>query len=138
MSLAMEYAVSITPREGYLHVRVRGDNDVDTILRYFDEVLAACAAQGVGQVLVEECLEGAALTLADVFRIVASKAEAIRSVLRLIAFVDVHLDRSPANVKFGETVAANRGLAVRTFATVAEAEAWLRGEIVRRAARPTG
>jgi len=130
----MEYAVSINPRGTYLHVQVRGDNDADTIHRYFDEVLAACAAQDIRHVLVEEFLEGPALSVTDVFQIVSSMAEEIRSVLRLIAFVDGRPGRSPLNVRFGETVAVNRGLAVRTFELVTEAEAWLAGEIVRREA----
>jgi hypothetical protein len=132
VEVVMPYSCTITPRSGYVHVRVTGPNTVDTILRYIDETLRFCAAEGSRHVLLEERLDGPQISLTDVFAVVSGKAEAVRSVLRLIAFVDVNGGRSPQNLRFGETVALNRGVAVRVFPTVEEAEAWLGGEIARR------
>jgi hypothetical protein len=46
--------------------------------------------------------------------------------VRRVAYVDLNPEHSAANMEFAKTVAGNRGLDVRVFATVAEAEAWLR------------
>lgn len=127
-----DYSCTRLPKDGYLHVRVRGDNTPDVIRRYFQEVLEACAADGISNVLIDESLEGRRLSLTDVFQVISENAETIRSTLRRIAFVDTHPDRSDMNLKFGETVAVNRGLTARVFGTIPEAESWLRAEIRRK------
>ena len=43
-----------------------------------------------------------------------------------IAYVDVNPEHPTAHMQFAETVAVNRGMNIRMFATVAEAEEWVR------------
>jgi hypothetical protein len=128
----MEYSFVGIPKEGYLLVQARGDNSPDVIRRYFQEVLELCAAEQWSNVLIDENLKGPRLTVIEVFQVISEKAEAIRSTLRLIAFVDTNPDRSDLNLKFGETVAVNRGLSARVFETLEAAEAWLGAEMRRQ------
>jgi hypothetical protein len=126
----MKYELTVTPRKGYLHVRVTGPNGTATIRQYFADTVAACLREGCPNVLIEEYLQGERISIADVFEVVSDNVDLIRSAIRLVAFVDVNPHRSDTNLKFGETVAVNRGLAARVFGDVAEAEGWLTAEIL--------
>lgn len=46
------------------------------------------------------------------------------SVFAAVAYVDVHA-KNHDNMKFAETVAVNRGVPVRVFGSVRDAEEWL-------------
>jgi len=74
-------------------------------------------------VLVEERLEGARLGTSDVFAIVMDESSRAVEVFQAIAYVDVNAGGDM--MKFAENVALNRGVPVRLFGTVAEAEKWL-------------
>ena len=128
----MEYSFVTTRQEGYLHARIRGKNDVATHLRYIDDVVQACAKAKCPNVLIEENLEGPRLSLGDIFQVISEKIGSVRSVVEAFAFVDVNAESSPSNQSFGEDVAVNRGVKVRAFPTVAEAERWLREKIAER------
>jgi hypothetical protein len=51
--------------------------------------------------------------------------------VRQVAYVDTNLEHDSSLLEFIETVAVNRGVHVRVFATVREAEAWLASLPVR-------
>ncbi len=121
----MSYEIVFQEENGYLHVRVTGDNTLENVRRYFREALAACVRLGYSTLLVEENLQGRRLSLADVFHIAIETTEQSRSILRRLAYVDTNPDRSLENMRFAETVAVNRGGSVRVFDTVGAARAWL-------------
>src|SRR5262245_39352344 len=50
----MEYSFRKTLKDGYLHVRIGGDNDAPTIRRYVEDTLEACAKEKCVNVLIEE------------------------------------------------------------------------------------
>jgi hypothetical protein len=75
------------------------------------------------QVLVEERLQGARLGTSDVFAIVMEEASRAAGVFDAIAYVDVNAGGDM--MKFAESVALGRGIPVRLFAAVAQAEKWL-------------
>ena len=127
----MEYSFRKTRKEGYLHVRITGDNDAPTIRRYLEDTLKACAKEKCANVLIEENLEGPRLRIGEIHQIIAEKVGAVREALRLMAFVDAHPRRESSNVEFGETVSRNRGMMVRGFGTVKEAETWLRDSMAK-------
>lgn len=122
----MNYTFKADLKEGYLHAHVQGDNDPPTVRRYLRDILNACAREDCPNVLIEENLEGTRLGMGDIFDIISEKSGAVRPMVRLAAYVDANVRGSQSNMKFAETVAVNRGIKVRAFATVAEAEAWLR------------
>jgi hypothetical protein len=124
----MSYNVAIEPKPGYLHITVTGDNAPESVLGYLREVHAACERSGCPRVLVEENLEGASLSVADVCEVVTQRANGVQPVVRTIAFVDCNPKHDPSLMKFAEDVAVNRGINIRVFPTVTEAEAWLKAQ----------
>jgi len=116
------YQLKFQEHPAYLHAIVTGDNTRENVMRYLNEVLEACQTRGCRQVLIEERLEGPRLGTLDVFEIASTGSERVHDVFQAIAYVDVF---AGPQMPFAETVAVNRGIPVRLFATVAEASAWL-------------
>jgi hypothetical protein len=118
----MSYRLTIAQEDGYLHATVTGANTMENVTGYLRDVQQACSAHGCFRLLIEERLEGPRLSTIDVYQI-ASSSEGVRQFFRQLAYVDVNGEGDL--MKFAETVAVNRGLPVRMFATVAEARDWL-------------
>lgn len=121
----MGYEIVVREENGYLHVRVTGDNSLDNVRGYFRSALQACARLGHANLLIEENLQGRRLSVADIFHVTVELVEQSRLILRRLAYVDVNPDRSMENTRFAETVAVNRGISMRVFETLDEARAWL-------------
>lgn len=121
----METELTIEQKNGYLHARVTGRNTPETILQYLKEVHAACIKQQCRRILIEERLEGPRLSITHLFDVVTKAVENAASTIHCVAFVDTHPEQDLKRLQFGETVAVNRGVNVRLFSNVAEAEAWL-------------
>jgi len=122
--MAAPYEITIQVREGYLHATVHGDHTPENALRFLREVYEACMKHRIDSVLLEMRLEGPTMGTVNIFSVVQERSTAGRE-LRRIAYVDG--GRDPAKAKFAETVARNRGVNVRLFATVEEAKKWLEG-----------
>jgi hypothetical protein len=120
----MNYQLKIEQKPGFLHAVATGRNTRENVQRYLQEVLRECLARGCGRVLIEERLEGPRLATGDVFDIASEGAARGATTLPAIAYVDVNA-QGPL-MKFAEDVAVNRGVRVRVFGTVADAERWLR------------
>ena len=119
------YQLSIQERDGYLHFQVTGDNQIEVVKKYLAEIYQECVKRGVSSILVEENLQGPGLRVLDIFRIVEQGSQGVPSQIRQIAYGDTNPEHSETNLKFARTVASNRGLNVRLFSTVTEAEEWL-------------
>ena len=118
------YRLTFADKPGYLHAVATGRNSRENVQGYLREVMRECLARGCGRVLIEERLDGPRLGSSDVFDIAAEGAMRGATTLAAIAYVDVNAQGSL--MKFAEDVAVNRGVRVRVFGTVAEAERWLR------------
>src|SRR2546426_8664831 len=121
----MDYQVQLAQKDGYLHVRVSGNNDPETVMRYLKDIHGVCLKHKCPNVLIEENLEGSRLGLVDVFGVVSASSKSVWPVVQRIAYVDVNQRQDFQNMKFAETVAVNRSVNVRVFRSVAEAEGWL-------------
>lgn len=121
----MSYRLVITPQNGYLHIRVTGENTVQNVRDYLGDVHRECVERNCAQVLIEEHLTGEGLGLPDIYEVVWKGVQRSRDVIHKIAFVDANVDHSFLDMKFAETVAVNGGLNVRVFSTLPEAEAWI-------------
>jgi hypothetical protein len=64
-----------------------------------------------------------------VFAIVAERSRTVSLPLRWIAYVDVNPEHSKGRMLFAETVAVRRGINVRVFSTIADAEQWLHDQL---------
>lgn len=119
----MSYKLVITEKPSYLHALVTGANTKENVQGYLQDVLRECVARNATQLLIEERLDGPRLDVLDVFSVAAEQSAPARGVFKGIAYVDVNA--SGDLMKFAETVAVNRGLPVKVFSTVSDAEKWL-------------
>ncbi len=119
----MAYQLQITEKPTYLHAVVTGKNTMENVTGYLKDLLRECEARNCFNVLVEERLEGRRLETWDVYQIASDSSTSARGFFRSVAYVDINAGGEL--MKFAETVANNRGVPVRMFTSVAEAEAWL-------------
>ena len=123
----MSFQLTLTEKPGYLHAVVTGQNTLENVVLYLKELREACVARGVKHLLVEENLTGRRLETWDVYQIASEGSTKGAGAFEAVAFVDVNAHGQL--MKFAETVANNRGVPLNVFATVADAEAWLRKKI---------
>jgi len=119
------YALSLESRAGYLHARVTGSNSQQTVLDYTQEIHNACIERDLHAVLIEENLSGPSISLSAVLQIVVQRAPQAAKLLKRIALVDVNPEHDPSRLEFAEDAAANRGVNLRLFPSVAAAQQWL-------------
>jgi len=128
---ASDYRLVVEPRRGYLHISVNGQNSADNVRRILGDVIAACTQHGCSRVLFEEYLVGPSLGTVEAFEIVSEGSDIARPVVQQVAYVDTNPEHDSSLLQFIETVAVNRGIHVRVFGTVRQAEAWLASLPVR-------
>jgi hypothetical protein len=122
----MSYKIAYNNRPDYLHAVITGTCTKESVAGYLEEVLRKCIEIGTKQIFIEQRLDGPRLETDTVYQIASSiSTNALASgVFEAIAFVDVNAE-SVLNLKFAESVAANRGLPVKVFFSVNDAEHWL-------------
>ncbi len=125
----MSYMIETVRKPLYLHLKVTGENSLQTVRGYLAEVLDICAGNNCMNVLIEEQLQGARLNTLDVFNAVKSGASNAGRFPRVIAYVDVNVGNGPGLMHFAESLSRGRGINVRVFDTVPEAEDWLRSTL---------
>jgi hypothetical protein len=119
----MDYKLTIKPKPSYLHFIVTGQNSRQTVTQYMQDILHECIARNCFRILIEERLEGPRLGMVDVFSIVSEESSSGIGIFKAIAYVDLNAENNL--MQFAETVAVNRSLPIKVFATVADAEQWL-------------
>ena len=122
----MTYQITFRERPNHLHARVTGENSIENVKRYMEEILQKCIDSKWSRLLIEEQLEGPRLDTFKVFEIALKGSADSRGIFKAIAYVDINAEGDL--MQFAETVAVNRGLPVRVFQTLAEAEKWLANE----------
>lgn len=117
------YRINFEMRPQYLYAYVSGMRDsVEISLNYWREIAEECKRRKAARVLVEEDIMQPVSKL-ETYQI-ASEIPRMNFKNVLIAFVDRFLEHQEVN-QFGEVVASNRGLRVKVFNEVSEAEKWL-------------
>jgi len=122
----MSYQLTIIPKPSYLHAVVTGQNTAENVSAYLDELLRECVTRKCYRILIEERLEGPRLKLVDVFHLVLQGSPKVRGVLKTIAYVDVNAEGDL--MKLAQDAANARGVPMKLFPTVAEAEEWIKKE----------
>jgi len=125
-SAAPDFEIEFERRGNYLYALVTGTNSPETVAAYLDRIVEECRRTDCYRVLIEERLEGARLDASDVFAIAAEGSMKAMGLLHALAYVD---EQMGPMADFAETVAVNRGMPVRVFNTVAEADEWLRRQV---------
>jgi hypothetical protein len=126
MEMSMSYKLTITQKPTYLHAIVTGMNSKENVAGYLEDIQRECTVRNCFRVLIEEHLEGPRLSTMGVFQIASEGSSRVQRQFEAIAYVDVNADGDLMN--FAETVALNRGLPVKVFSSVSEAEKWLLGK----------
>jgi hypothetical protein len=121
----MSYSVAFDRKPQHLHAVITGENNRENVISYLQDVQRECVASGCFRVLIEERLEGPRLAMLDVFKIASRESFGTLEQLPTIAYVDVNAIGS--SMAFAEDVAVNRGINVRVFNSVTDAEQWLHG-----------
>ena len=121
----MSFSLNFEPRSTYLYFSVTGENSVDTVSRYLAQVHDWCLQHDCPNVLIVENLSGPSLRTSNIFELVSQRSTQAARVVGRMAYVDINPAHDPKAMKFAEDVAVNRGVTVRIFASVQEAEAWL-------------
>jgi len=124
----MSYSLQFEPRSTYVYITVTGENSVDSKNGYLAEVHAWCLQHKYPNVLIVENLSGPGLGTYNIFELVSRKSTGASQVLGRLAYVDINPEHDPKAMEFAEDVAVNRGIPVRIFATVREAEMWLESQ----------
>ena len=119
----MTFHLAIERKSNYLHAVATGNNTVGNVMGYMEGIIRACQEHDCWRILIEERLEGPRLRTFDVFGIASHGGEAGPGLLRAVAYVDVNAQGDL--MRFAEDVLVNRGMPMRLFATVQEAEEWL-------------
>ena len=122
-NVVQPYLLTFENRKKYLLARVDGELDSPAIsLQYWSRVAAVCERSGFSKVLVVEAL-AKNLLLPDAFR--TSCAFRHEDFLGLkIAFVDLYDEHAAVN-DFNINMSTRRGVNIRSFPGVKEAENWL-------------
>jgi hypothetical protein len=123
----MSYKLTVTPKPTYLHIIVTGQLTEENVLRYFEEIHCECTAHNCFRILIEESLDGPRLSVVKVLELISGEGSKNKGLFKAIAYVDVNaVDDS---MKFIENASVNRGLPVKVFSTVTNAEKWLLNEV---------
>lgn len=120
----MPYEITTTQYDNYLHVKVVGQNNPTTVSSYLLEVARLCRKNNYSAVLIEECLSGPSLSMAEIFNIIRSRSSDAWF-LSHIAYVDTNTDHDFGQMKFAEMVGLNEGVQVKMFQDLNAAHQWL-------------
>ena len=124
----MSYQMTTTERSGYVHFRVTGNNSPENVRAYLAEILATCQRLKCPVAMIEENLSGPSLDIVDMYKIASVGSAAVLPTIRAIAVVDVNPGHPHDKMQFAENVAVTRGINVRVFGSVPQAEKWAQNQ----------
>jgi len=120
-----KYTLTIDFNGKYLHATISGQNTLENVLQFFDEVYDACLKYQCNTLLIEENLTGPNLNTFEVFEVILKNFQRALLLNVRIAYVDLNTEQSKRGVKFAENLAHIRGVNVRLFDNTQEAVHWL-------------
>ena len=123
----MAYNFSVEQKPDYVHAKVSGDLTRPNARQFLVDAYQACIDRNVSSLLLEMAFTGG-LSLGEVCSVINERS-LDGSNLERIAYVDTNPDLPRDMAEFAELVALNRGVNVRLFSTLSEAEQWLQSSI---------
>jgi hypothetical protein len=122
----MSYHFTIGEKPSYLHAKVTGTRTAENARRFLVEAHAACVRRNFSALLLEMNLSGPSLNPSSIFDVISERSpDGLK--FEKIAYIDAGSEGDPQQAKFAETVAVNRGVMVRLFRNLDDAECWTRG-----------
>jgi hypothetical protein len=117
------YNIEFVDRTDYLYAYVSGDkHKLDIVRQYWREIADECRRTKCSKLLIVKNIKEV-ISKTDMYQI-ASEVPSMGFFGIKIAFVDQYVEQYAVN-EFGELVANNRGIYIKVFNTVEEAEKWL-------------
>lgn len=117
------YNLEFEERTDYLYAYVSGDKDnIEISTQYWREIADECRRTKCRKVLIVEDLKESVSTT-ETYQI-ASEIPHMGFFGIKVAFVDQYIEQHAVN-EFGGLVSTNRGLNVKLFNSIEEAEKWL-------------
>ena len=126
----MAHTLKIRNQGAYLHIFAEVDTTAEDIADYLSEGLKKCIELRCPNMLIEENLKGPSLSFFAVYEIVTIICWQAAPAIRQVAYVDISPEHKKEVNQFAQTTAVNRGVNVKLFETVAEAESWLQETIL--------
>jgi hypothetical protein len=120
----MDYHCTIEQKPTYLHLIGSGAHTESNARRFLVDAYTAALERKCGSLLLEMRFSGPSLSLGKIYSVI-SQGSPDGSALERIAYVDANAEHVPDMAKFAELVARNRGVNVRLFRDVPDAERWL-------------
>jgi hypothetical protein len=117
----MEYQLTIIDRPGYVYARITGPHRADTTLGALRDAYAECVKRRCEQMLLEMATVGPTLGPSRIFGVLKDRLDDALK-LRKIAYVDTG---GREGRLFVENFARNRGVNIRAFDTIEDADRWL-------------
>ena len=123
----MSYTLKIEKRGSYLYASVKGLNTPENIAGYFREIQQEMVKRDCYDIVVVEDFQGPDLDTLTAYKLVSKAAFEHPAEPSKLAFVVLNPDHK-SSIKFGETVARNRGVNIRLFKEAQAAEEWISGK----------
>ena len=122
--LPMTYHLTVERKPTYLHVIGTGSFTEENARRFLVEAHRASVELNCGSLLLDVRFTGPSMNLGSVYSIISERSPD-GSMLDRIAYVDANPAHVAEVAEFAALVAMNRGVNVRLFSSVSEAERWL-------------
>jgi hypothetical protein len=120
----MDYSISITPHDNYLHIAVKGTSNANNALNVWKQIADACKHYGCYKILGEQYLVNAFSTVEALEFPTIFKQVGISSTHR-IAWVDNNT-RTRETTNFIRDILTNRSVGYgRVFTDINKAKEWL-------------
>jgi len=118
-----DFSLSIEERCNYLYAFYTGPKDTLAVsTKIVTQISQEAEKRGISKVLMDEDFPNQVSTM-EMYDICETLVQLFGRCKKV-----AHVDRNPGDLdlnQFGETIAVNRGLEIRAFATVEDAEKWL-------------
>jgi hypothetical protein len=119
---AKEYTLQFEVRDDYLYARLEGKDSFAASLEYWARISEEVRGRNLTKVLVHEHLEGE-ISEGEIFEVIMEVLPTSTGI-KVALFDEQHIN-SDIN-ELGELVAQNRGVDVRVFQSLENAEDWLK------------
>jgi hypothetical protein len=124
----MTYRVTVEQHSTYLHVIGTGENTPENARQYLIDAHKAAVERNCKSILLDMCFSGPGLNLGSIYSVVLDRSPDGAQFER-IAYIDRNPNHAPDKAEFAELVAQNRGVNVRLFRSITEAEHWLQESV---------
>lgn len=120
----MTYEFKAERAPTYVHVTGAGSNTSENMMRFLIDANRAAVEHNSDTLLLEMKFSGPSLDFASIYSVISARSPT-GSLFKRIAYVDLNKQQSDDRAEFATLAANNRGVNVRLFRNLTEAQRWL-------------